>query len=1032
MDPRVASDAELLRLATARGLLSESQIEAARKRQQEISGTLNTPSSLSDILVMTGTLRAEQVADLRKELTPPLEPTLRLEPDPSRTSDLPEEVRQALDRGVKRVGRYIPVRLLGEGGMGVVWKAWDPQLSRWTALKLIKKDSGLDFARFQREARVLAKLENLPNVAPVYDAGEHEGQAFFVMKFVDGGNLSSHWGGKPAPWKEACAVLRDATRALGQAHRLGIIHRDIKPLNIMVDRSGQTYVMDFGLARKVSADLPGPSTTALTVPGAILGTPSFMSPEQALGRQEIGPASDVYSMGATLWALLAARPPHEATSIQELLVKVATQPPAPISKVRADLPAGVEALLARCLTTDPAKRFPDGEALSAALDELLRGEASALPIRKMGPLRALAAAAVLAVAFLSWNFLKPPRSSPLPPPVVDTTAKSEPREADPPKAPPAATAETPKEPQPSSAVLEVTSRAKELEGRGQPAEALKIVIEARVLHPQDADLDRLEQRLRALLAERDKAERERQYTEAIAEATARKTRAGVTGTSADWQAAVLAAGRAEGAATDDARKRESALLHEVAQREYHWSLAREAEAAGKIEDAIRMAEQASRLGPEPEPLAKYRTALAAKKKDLETRAQRKAEFDRALLRARQEPDPVKARAEWLRGLELADLEADRETVRSSLAAVDARIAEDARRKALAGAKAALDAGDLDRAGEEYAKLNAPPTEREAREGLAAVAAARDEKRYRGFLQEAQRKAEQGDWGSSRTALAEAAKLKPASDEPRRLLAEWEARHLPASIDLDLDPARELKVRMVRITPGGFTRGSREQGDERPPHAVTISRPFYLQTTEVTQAQWAALMAGNPSPVKGSSLPVTKVGWDDAASFCKAMNERVGRQRAGGGSPLPSGWSFDLPTEAEWEYACRAGSTARWGFGDDPALLPRHGWFRTNAMTGLKVGETTYSNSPMPAGALQANAWGLQDLHGNVWEWCRDWYGPYPPDAVSDPAGPASGRERVVRGGCFRSVNPQDLRAGTRERFDPSKGYDTVGFRLLLR
>lgn len=213
--------------------------------------------------------------------------------------------------------------------------------------------------------------------------------------------------------------------------------------------------------------------------------------------------------------------------------------------------------------------------------------------------------------------------------------------------------------------------------------------------------------------------------------------------------------------------------------------------------------------------------------------------------------------------------------------------------------------------------------------------------------------------------------------------------------------------MVLITPGEFTMGDSEGG---PPHRVTISRPFFLGATELTQAQWTAMMGSNPSYFKGDTLPAEQVSWDDAMAFCKKLTER---ERADG--RLPAGWEFTLPTEAQWEYACRAGTT-----GDYAGDLNATSWYSPNSESKTHA-----------VGTKQANAWGLSDMHGNVWEWCADWYASYPGGSVTDPTGTPLGSKRVVRGGGWNG--PAGVCRSAYRGYDGGPGFrhGNLGFRLAL-
>jgi formylglycine-generating enzyme required for sulfatase activity len=215
----------------------------------------------------------------------------------------------------------------------------------------------------------------------------------------------------------------------------------------------------------------------------------------------------------------------------------------------------------------------------------------------------------------------------------------------------------------------------------------------------------------------------------------------------------------------------------------------------------------------------------------------------------------------------------------------------------------------------------------------------------------------------------------------------------------------IGMELVLIQAGTFQMGSTDSGaddDEKPVHTVRISRPFYLGQYEVTQAQWEAVMGNNPSKFKGDpSHPVEQVSWDNVQEFIRRLNAKEGGAR------------YRLPTEAEWEYAARAGSTTVYSFGDSASQLGQSAWYEDNA-----------DGATHPVGRLQPNAWGLYDMHGNVWEWVQDWYGPYASSTVTDPTGPQSGGP-VCRGGSWgRPARPVGGRGNVRPKRLP------FGFRLL--
>ena len=226
-------------------------------------------------------------------------------------------------------------------------------------------------------------------------------------------------------------------------------------------------------------------------------------------------------------------------------------------------------------------------------------------------------------------------------------------------------------------------------------------------------------------------------------------------------------------------------------------------------------------------------------------------------------------------------------------------------------------------------------------------------------------------------------------------------------NLAIDLGGGVTMEFVLIRPGSFTMGTDKNDAEKPAHKVTITKPFYLGKYEVTQEQWETVMGSNPSNFKGPKLPVERVSWSECRDFVDKLKETV------------PGHEFRLPTEAQWEYACRAGSAGDYCFGDGDKNLGEYAWYSSNA------GSQTH-----PVGEKKPNAWGLYDMHGNVWEWCSDAYGPYSGEAVSDPAGATSG-SHVLRGGSWGG-EPGRLRSAHRiNRSTTVYRYGNRGCRVMV-
>lgn len=273
-----------------------------------------------------------------------------------------------------RWGDYELLQELGRGGMGVVYRARQISLNRDVAVKMIiggRLASASEQARFHSEAESAARLDH-PGIVPVYEVGQHDDRPYFTMKYVPGDTLQDRLDSGPLPPREAARLLQEVARAIHFAHQRGVLHRDLKPSNIIIDPQGHAHVTDFGLAKQIDQSLN------LTRSGAVLGTPAYMPPEQAAGtRGQMGVQSDVYSLGAVLYAMLTGRPPFRAATHVDTVLMVLEQDPTPPHFVNPQANRDLEMIALKCLQKPSDLRYETAEALADDLAAFLNDESIA-------------------------------------------------------------------------------------------------------------------------------------------------------------------------------------------------------------------------------------------------------------------------------------------------------------------------------------------------------------------------------------------------------------------------------------------------------------------------------------------------------------------------------------------------------------------------------------------------------------------------------------------------------------------------------
>jgi WD40 repeat protein len=352
--------------------------------------------------------------DARAEASTGARPAATLTADrplPDPTADLADGAPAdgeavALPKGtqVRYFGDYVLRRVLGRGGMGVVYQAQQLSLNRPVALKMIRAGTWADddeVRRFRNEAEAVANLDH-PRIVTIHEVGQHDGRHYFSMRLVEGPSLEKVLDQYTADPRRAAQLVAEVARAVHHAHQRGILHRDLKPSNILLDGEGHPHVTDFGLAKRIEGD------GALSVSGSIVGTPQYMSSEQAAGsRRGITTATDIYGLGALLYAALTAQPPFQSDSVLETLERVREAAPTAPSKVNRKVPRDLEVICLKCLEKDPKRRYGSADALAEDLERYLRGEPilarrTSLPERVVKwTKRRPAIAALLGVVFLT-------------------------------------------------------------------------------------------------------------------------------------------------------------------------------------------------------------------------------------------------------------------------------------------------------------------------------------------------------------------------------------------------------------------------------------------------------------------------------------------------------------------------------------------------------------------------------------------------------------------------------------------------------
>ncbi|MCY3024062.1 MAG: bifunctional serine/threonine-protein kinase/formylglycine-generating enzyme family protein [Planctomycetota bacterium] len=964
---------------------------------------------------------------------------------------------------------------IGQGGMGAVYYGLHPVMGVAVAVKVLPLHlvgHNPDMAkRFVREAQIAGSI-NSANLIYVRDVGQDGGYFYQVMEYVRGVSagaylrLAQKSGRKGLKQKDALEVCIAAARGLVAAHTQNIIHRDIKPDNILIPTIGESKklrfsaakVADLGLARTQHAE-SAPEVAAqpsasreggtLTGAGRAMGTLGYMPPEQIDDARSVGKTADVFALGATLYALLAGHAPFEGKTSTERVLETILGRREPLAQARPDVSPATAAMVERCLRKEPAERFPDGAALVEVLERSLaaleaerkervvvssrealvaapaaaaveaRAKSARTPARVSWRTRAAMGAATLMLAVLAGVLVM--RNGQQKPETVPPDGASLKRE----------TAGA----RPETANLKPETAGVKPETKPWPLHDGKEGIDdyaKRVNLPATQTLDLgngMELELVLIPAGKflmgsPATQEYRHSNETQHEVTISKPfYMGRYEVIQEQYEAVMgnnpskfkgAKNPVETVSWNDAQefcKKASAVAQASGLRPQ----------SGGLRYAVRLPteaewEYACRAGT----TSPFHTG--------ETISKQQANYGNYEFghdpkgRVPGKTVPVGSYAANLWGLydmhgNVWEWCQDWYGEYAPGAATDPKGAADGDARVCRGGSWD-DAPDQRRSA--HRSANYPYNQHDdfgfrcALDVAAGIAPAPETQPDAKPVQPetTNQKPHTGPWP-----LHDG--KEPVPDYARRV-------NLPATQALDL--GNGVKLELVLIPAGKFLMGSPETEEGRnkdeTQHEVMITKPFYMGKYEVTQEQHEAVTGKNPSTVEGVKNPVWMVSWYDAQDFCKKATAILSPDRKVAEKPLAdargSQFVVRLPTEAEWEYACRAGTRTRFCSGDADSALADVAWYRPNS-----------GNNTHPAGQKKPNAWDLYDMHGNVWEWCQDWYDDgYPRGAATDPKGATSGNRRVLRGGCLNDLPVSCRSARRRGRLAELRDAD-IGFRVVV-
>jgi formylglycine-generating enzyme required for sulfatase activity/serine/threonine protein kinase len=990
-------------------------------------------------------------------------------------------------------GRYRLISRIAEGGMGVTYRAWDLRVGEPVVLKMPKRPRGDPdgnelsqvATRFLREIEAMRALSH-DHIVPIVDSGDDEGLPFVAMRFLPGGSLSDHRkkDASGAYLPSAAGALHfwlpTIAEALDFIHSRGVVHRDVKPANILFDGFWNAFLGDFGIAKVVGEEGGLEKGQTLTATHLAIGTPEYMAPELLSPKASADGRADQYSLAISVYEVLSGRRPFTG-SAAHIVVEHATLPVPPLDRRAFGLPSSLAWAVERALAKKPEERFVScAEFVRSALADVTPQPNEPGVVRLLCPgcrkvLRVPRDAgggrgncpSCRELVEISGDFsalwLKSEAAmvaeSPPTPTAVPTVGLLDAVSADPAK------------------MVALPESEFEPIGGGWGAVAavalslllgvLGAAVGGGVAHSRwSAHHAAVTQQLKA-----DRETEQASHAAALQDVASQRHEA-VMALEAEWKLRIAEAERSWEEQLEFVKDAQQGSEQRVTDAER--SAAAEASQRESLEVAARLREVSR-----PKPFSDLTNSIGITLKLIPAGS---------FLMGDDRNDPIHevtltkpffmgvnevTREQWQRVMGNASNSAlpSKELTRSVNSVSWNDVSEFCSRLS--------QVPDEKREGRVYRLPTEAEWEYACRAGTTTRYSFGDDATYIGESHRAG-KSQPNPWGlydmhggvwewcSDRyDNYSEVAATDPAgpikglrrvsrggrgsgsadrnmaspsgwsSSIGFRLVLSPPVRKEPPEAGVAMRTGRDgakpatstvatqtpekavslaalmnsVGITLMLIPPGKFLMGDDRDG---PIHEVVLTKPFYLGVTEVTNEQWLRVMRKRPSGSSGDqagSTPMSDVTWEDADTFCKRLSELPIEKQAGR--------TYRLPTEAEWEYACRAGTTTAYSFGDDESLIGEYAWFSNNS-----------DMQPHPVGQKKPSAWGLYDMHGNVWEWCGDWHGSYANTALTDTSGPSHGIDRVYRGGSWCD-SPKFCRAATRGSDGSSYRDVALGFRLAM-